>query len=101
MRTFWGAQLGHAHVAYCEDETGPFVITKFYDGTSVMSRPEDDSWDWRHDVLHSCLAAYHGWGVSPTLWRMAHLKSSAVCSDDFVAQEEAVVLRLQEALCAA
>lgn len=102
MRVLWQRQLTRlTHVAYCEDEWGLFVITKFYDGSSVMSRPEDGpDWEWRHDVIHSMLAAYYDWGVSPTLWRMAHLESSDVCNDDFVALEEAAVLRIQELLCA-
>jgi hypothetical protein len=97
------------------DEAAQYVETRFDDGATVGSTPNDDPHTLRmaadlgygtdtwtmsrdHEMAHTWLAHQAGLPWSPTFWRIAHPEAEGSIGDDEVAEEEAKVLSFQRAL---
>lgn len=87
-------QLGTVQFVVDTDEHGPYCVTKFPDGASVLARPIDEPWEnvVQHEWTHTWLSFVLGWGPSYVLWKMAHPNEAK--DHDRVAYEEAAVLRI-------
>jgi hypothetical protein len=103
---------------YCTvivDEDALYVETRFADGTSVGSTPNDDphtmqmaedlgygSDTWAmskdHELLHTWIAHLEGRRWSDTMWRVAHPDQLGSIGDIAVAEEETRVLEFQRQL---
>jgi hypothetical protein len=97
------------------DHDQRYVETRFPDGSTVGSTPNDDphtlevaaelgygadTWAMSrdHEIAHSWLAHLEGPTPSRTMWRLAHPDDHDLADDDAVAREEARVLAFQATL---
>ena len=102
------------HCTVTVDERNRYVETRFPDGATVGSTPNDDehtrrvsadlgyesSWEMSrdHEIAHTWLAHLAGAPWSATMWRVAHPAAEGSIGDDEVAAEEAAVLEFQRTL---
>ena len=102
------------HCTVTVDERNRYVETRFADGATVGSTPNDDahtmrvaaelgyesSWEMSkdHEIAHTWLAHIGGAPWSATMWRVAHPEAPGSIGDDEVADEETQVLEFQRQL---
>jgi hypothetical protein len=97
------------------DAAARYVETRFDDGRTVGSTPNDDEHTLRiaadlgygtdtwamsrdHEMCHTWLAHVAGLPWSPTFWRLAHPEAVGSIGDTEVAEEETRVLDFQRQL---
>jgi hypothetical protein len=102
------------HCTVTVDDANRYVETRFADGATVGSTPNDDehtmrvaadlgydsSWEMSrdHEIAHTWLAHLDGRAWSATMWRVAHPDAADSIGDDEVAEEESRVLAYQRTL---
>jgi hypothetical protein len=108
-------QYLYPHCTVIIDEGSRYVETRFADGATVGSTPNQDAhtlWladdlgygtdTWAmskdHEMAHTWLAHAAGLRWSPTFWRIAHPSADDSIGDEEVAREETQVLEFQRAL---
>jgi hypothetical protein len=108
-------QYLYPHCTVIIDEEAQYIETRFADGATVGSTPNQDAHTLRmaealgygtdtwamsrdHEMAHTWLAHVAGMPWSNTFWRIAHPTADGSIGDDEVADEETRVLDFQRQL---